>query len=170
MSLLLISGKHYLLEQEQSHRTPRIPCCVRYVCANFDEGIVVGIFKNKLRATVDLRKVTDRRTQEQKRRYDRRVRPDRRLSNISVEWIPFSEVVSHPTIREALSYRKNKKHAKGTPRKEMLLTCIFENQWSPIVNRRKATDRRTQQLKRPYNHRMRPDRRLNNISVEWIPY
>jgi hypothetical protein len=42
---IIVSGKHYLLEQEQSHRTPRIPCCVRYVCANFDEGISSGYFQ-----------------------------------------------------------------------------------------------------------------------------
>ena len=127
------------------------------------------MFKRALSANVDQRNTTDRRIHEQKWRHDRRVRPDRRLNNISVEWIPFSEVASHPTIREALSCRKKKNQAKGTPRKEPLLTGPFENQWSPIVDRRKATDRRTQQKELHYNRRMKPDRRLNNISVEWIP-
>jgi hypothetical protein len=116
------------------------------------------------------RKITERRTREQKWRHDRRVRPDRRLKNISVEWIPFSEVNSRPTIQEALFCRKNKNQAKGTPKKEPILEGIIENQWSPILDRRKVTDRRTKQQQRPYNRRKLPDRRLNNISVEWIPY
>ena len=37
------------------------------------------------------------------------------------------------------------------------------------ADRRKGTDRRTQDLKLPYDRRVRPDRRLNNISTEWIP-
>jgi hypothetical protein len=128
------------------------------------------MFKRALSANVDQRNTTDRRIHEQKWRYDRRVRPDRRLNNISVEWIPFSEVASHPRIREALSCRKNKNQAKETRKKELLLACIFENQCSPIVNRRNVTDRRTLQEKLPYNRRVQPDRRLNDISVEWIPY
>jgi len=128
------------------------------------------MLKRELTANVDRRDTTDRRIHEQKWRHDRRARPDRRLNNISVEWIPLSEVTSHPTIREALSYRGNKKQLQLPRRKETLSADIFENQWSPAVNRRKATDRRTQQQKPPYNRRVRPDRRLNNISVEWIPY
>jgi hypothetical protein len=37
------------------------------------------------------------------------------------------------------------------------------------VDRRKGTDRRTQNLKLSYDRRVKPDRRLNNISAEWIP-
>ena len=38
-----------------------------------------------------------------------------------------------------------------------------------IINRRNGADRRTEEMKLPYNRRIRPDRRLNSISVEWIP-
>jgi hypothetical protein len=131
---------------------------------------VVGIFKNKLGATVDLRNVTDRRTREQKRPYDRRVQPDRRLSNILAEWIPFSEITSHPTIREALSRRRNKKKAIGTRIKEQSVVGIFKNKLSVTVDTRKVPDRRTREQKRPYDRRVQPDRRLSNILVEWIPY
>ena len=129
----------------------------------------MGIFKCKSSADSDLRKVTERRTREQKWRHDRRVRPDRRLNNISVEWIPFSAVTSNPSIREALSCRKNKNQAKCTPRRERSLMCIFSNKLAGTVDMRKITDRRTQQQMRPYNRRVHPDRRLSNISVEWIP-
>jgi hypothetical protein len=128
------------------------------------------MFKRALSADVDQRNTTDRRIHEQKWRHDRRVRPDRRLNNIMVEWIPFSEITSHPTIREALRCRRNRNQSKGKPRCEPLAMGPFENQWSPIVDRRNITDRRTRQQEPPYNHRVRPDRRLNNISVEWIPY
>jgi hypothetical protein len=129
------------------------------------------MYKSALNASVNRRNTTDRRIHEQKWRHDRRVRPDRRLNSISVEWIPFSEVISHPTIREALRYRKNRNQAKGTTKiKKPASVCIFDNQWSPIVNRRNTTDRRTRQEKLPFDRRTKPDRRLNNISVEWIPY
>jgi hypothetical protein len=130
----------------------------------------MDILRTKSAVTVDLRKVTDRRTREQKWRHDRRVRPDRRLNNISVEWIPFSEVTSHPTIREAMCCRKNKKQEKTTPRNEQSLMCIFRNKLTDTADLRKVTDRRTQQQMRPYNRRVHPDRRLSNISVKWIPY
>lgn len=128
------------------------------------------MFKRALSANVDQRTTTDRRIHEQKWRHDRRVRPDRRLNNIAVEWIPFSEVTSHPTIREALSCRRKRNQAKGTPRCKPLSMGPIENQWSPIVDRRNITDRRTRQQEPSYNRRVHPDRRLNNISVEWIPY
>jgi hypothetical protein len=130
----------------------------------------MGIFKSKSGDNVELRKVTERRTREQKWRHNRRVRPDRRLNNIDVEWIPFSEVASHSTIREALRCRNNKNQAKGTPRNEQSVVCIFSNKSAGTVDLRKVTDRRTQQQMRPYNRRVHPDRRLSNISVEWIPY
>jgi hypothetical protein len=78
----------------------------------------VGVFKKRLSARVGRRKITDRRTQEQKLPYDHRVRPDRRLNNISVEWIPISEVTLHPALRESLRSNRNKKKAAGTRIKE----------------------------------------------------
>ena len=70
----------------------------------------MSIFKNRLSASLDRRKVADRRVQEKALPYNRRVTPDRRLNNISVEWVPISEVNMHPDLREALSsHRKNKK-------------------------------------------------------------
>jgi hypothetical protein len=119
---------------------------------------------------MDLRKVTERRTRQQKYRHDRRVRPDRRLNNISVEWIPFSEVPLRPAIRESLCRHKNRDQSSKAPRCEPLIAGPFENQWSPLVDRREATDRRTRQEVLPYNRRVQPDRRLNNIFVEWIPF
>jgi len=68
----------------------------------------MSVFKNKSSARVDQRKITDRRTQKQILPYDHRVRPDRRLNNISVEWIPFSEVILHPILCDALSSYRNK--------------------------------------------------------------
>ena len=129
----------------------------------------MGMFNSKSGNDVELRKVTERRTREQRWRHDRRVRPDRRLNNISVEWIPFSEVASHSTIREALFKRNNKNHTKGTPRNEQSLVCNFSNKSAGAVDLREVTDRRTQQQMRPYNRRVHPDRRLSNILVEWIP-
>ena len=126
--------------------------------------------KSKLDINVNRREITDRRTKEHKRPYDRRVCPERRLSNISVEWIPFSEVALRPDIRKSLCIPKKSNQSSGTQRCEPLSTGPFENQWSPTVDRRNVTDRRTRQEKLAYNRRVRPDRRLNNISVEWIPY
>ena len=126
--------------------------------------------KSKLDINADRRKIADRRTREQQWRHDRRVCPDRRLSNISVEWISFSEVALRPDIRESLCSPKNSNQSRGTKRCEPLSAGPFENQWSPTVDRRNVTDRRTRQEKRPYNRRVRPDRRLNNIFMEWILY
>jgi hypothetical protein len=133
----------------------------------------MDMFKNTQHAHADLRKVTDRRIHEQKRRYDRRVLPDRRLNNISAEWIPINEITSRPTIRKALICCRNKTMASGARerkrwRAEQSLVCIFKNKLSSSVELRKVHDRRTVQQERPYNRRVQPDRRLNNISVEWI--
>jgi hypothetical protein len=38
-----------------------------------------------------------------------------------------------------------------------------------LVDRRKLFDRRTENGPVSYNARVRPDRRINNISVEWLP-
>jgi hypothetical protein len=115
------------------------------------------------------RNVTDRRTRQQKRHNDRRVRPDRRLNNISVEWIPFSEVYLRPAIRKSLCRTKSRDQSCGSPRRNPLTAAPYENQWSPMVDRRNVTDRRTRQESRPYTRRIQPDRRLNSIFVEWIP-
>lgn len=133
------------------------------------EGVGNGMLKSQVGVNVDQRKVTDRRIREQKWRHDRRVRPDRRINNISVEWIPFSEVSLRPAIRDSLCRTKNRNQPSGTTRCEPLSTGPFENQWSPIADRRNVTDRRYRQQARPYNRRVQPDRRLNNIFVEWIP-
>jgi hypothetical protein len=126
--------------------------------------------KSQLNTNADRRKIADRRTREEQWRHDRRVCPDRRLSNISVELIPFSEVALRPDIRDSLCIRKKSNQSRGTKRCEPLSTGPFENQWSPPVDRRIVTDRRVRQEKHPYNRRVRPDRRLNNIFMEWIPY
>ena len=118
---------------------------------------------------MELRKVTERRIRQQKWRHDRRARPDRRLNNISVEWIPFSEVSTRPAIRESLSRPKDRERSSHIPKCEPLLAGPFENQWSPLVDRRNVDDRRTRQQVRSCNRRVQPDRRLNNIFVEWIP-
>ena len=44
------------------------------------------------------------------------------------------------------------------------------NQWSTITDRRKVADRRAQEYKIAYDRRKRPNRRLKNISMEWIPH
>jgi len=119
---------------------------------------------------MNLRKVDERRTRQQECRHNRRVRPDRRLNNIAVEWIPFSQIPFRPAIRESLSRPKNRDQSSKIPRYEPLLAGPFENQWSPLVDRRNITDRRTRQDSRPCTRRVQPDRRLNNIFVEWIPF
>jgi hypothetical protein len=138
------------------------------VCFRIDQSIGNGIYR--LGDAMEQRKVTERRARQQKWRHDRRARPDRRLNNISVEWIPFSEVSMRPAIRESLSRPGNRRNQPSkTPRCEPLLAGPFENQWSPLVDRRTTTDRRTRQDNRSCSRRAQPDRRLNNIFVEWIP-
>lgn len=73
----------------------------------------MGFFRNKSGGAVDRRKIAERRTREQKLPYNHRIRPDRRLNNISVEWIPISEIDMHPALREALN--GNRKKLTGTP-------------------------------------------------------
>ena len=126
--------------------------------------------KRALSTNGDRRNTTDRRIHEQKWRHDRRVRPDRRLNSISVEWIPFSDVTAHPATQGVLSCRKSTNQTKSTPGKEQSLMCIFSNKYTGDADLRKATDRRKTQQSRRYDRRAHPDRRLNNISVEWIPY
>jgi len=128
----------------------------------------MGRFICKSDVIRDLRKVTERRTREQKWRHDRRVRPDRRLNNISVERIPFGEVTLNPAVRESPPRGNNRNQEYRTPRIEHSLVCNFKNKSGPDVDLRKVTERRTQQQWQSYNRRVHPDRRLNNISVEWI--
>ena len=130
----------------------------------------MSIFKSKSGSNVDLRKITERRTLEQKWRHDRRVQPDRRLNNILVERISFSKANFNPAIRKLSCSDDNKDQAKGTPRNEQSLVCVFKNKSSSKVDLRKVAERRSQQQLRPFNRRVHPDRRLNNISVEWITY
>ena len=137
------------------------------VCVVIDQSIGNGIYR--LGGAMEQRKVTERRTRQQKWRHDRRARPDRRLNNISVEWIPFSEASWRPAIRESLSRPGHRDQPSKTPRCEPLFAGPFENQWSPLVDRRTITDRRARQDNRTYSRRVQPDRRLNNIFVEWIP-
>ena len=127
-------------------------------------------FKTKSGPAVDLRKVTERRTLEQKWRHDRRVRPDRRLNNISMQRIHFSEATFKLLTRKVSCCGINMKLAQGTPRNEQSVVCIFKNKSGPKVELRKVAERRAQQQVRPFNRRVHPDRRLNNISVEWIRY
>ena len=132
----------------------------------------MGIFKGKSDPEAELRNVTERRTREQKWRHDRRVQPDRRLNNISVKMIPLCESTFTPATREAsccvASYMNQ---AKGSPRNEHSVVCVFKrNKSGHFAELRKVTERRVQQQLRPYNRRGHPDRRLNNISVEWISY
>ena len=128
----------------------------------------MGRFKIKSDPHADLREGSERRTREQKWRHDRRVQPDRRLNNISVETISFRKFTANPAIRKATCGGNDNNHAKGTPRNEHSLVCIFKNTSGPGADLRKVAERRAQQQLRPFNRRVHPDRRLNNISVEWI--
>ena len=151
----------------------------------------MSIYKKESGTRSDQRKITDRRRQELAWPNERRLRPDRRLNNISVEWIPFTEVYIHPITRESFcSIRTEGKKAgqlrgKETREKEPSRQTRCKKQRSPIkswginifkrtqradIEQRTVTDRRTKNIKPPYNRRVRPDRRLNNISLEWITF
>ena len=47
---------------------------------------------------------------------------------------------------------------------------MFNSKSNVNVELRKVTDRRTKEQKHRHDCRVRPDRRLNNISVEWVPF
>jgi hypothetical protein len=149
----------------------------------------VNSFDKKLETSRDLRRIADRRRQALEWSNERRFRPDRRLNNISVEWIPFNEVNTHPSTRGAFGSvnRKGKKavqlREKDTGQKEpsRQTRCekeraqikswgfnIFKRTQRADVEERTITDRRTKNIKQPFNRRVRADRRLNNISLEWI--
>jgi hypothetical protein len=137
----------------------------------------------------DRRKPNDRRKGIIARPNDRRVRPDRRLNNISVEWIPFNEINTHPSTRGAYCNRNRKNtkavklHGKDGGQKQFPreTRCeqaqikswglnIFKRTQGADVEQRRITDRRTKDIKQPFERRVRPDRRLSNISVEWITF
>ena len=132
------------------------------------------IYKKASGTRLDQRKVTDRRREIISWPTDRRVRPDRRLNNISVEWIPFDEVNSHPMTKDAFcsASRKDKTAVrlcdKGMRLKSHEMNIFKRRNQRAIVEERTITDRRTKDIKLPYDRRKRPDRRLNNISVECI--
>jgi hypothetical protein len=113
------------------------------------------------------------------------------LNNISVEWIPFNEVYFHPITRDAFcSIRTEGKKAGQLRGKDMRekessrqTRCdkersaikswginIFNRNQRADVEQRTITDRRTKNIELSYNRRVRPDRRLNNISLEWITF
>jgi hypothetical protein len=123
--------------------------------------------------------------------HERRLRADRRLNNISVELIPFNEVYFHPGTRDAFCRMRRsdgnvvqlrekelrEKAPPGNERREKEPRAvdypglnIFRRSRKARIESRKGADRRTQNIKQPFNRRVRPDRRLNNISVEWIQF
>jgi hypothetical protein len=151
----------------------------------------VNSFDKKTGTSRDLRRIADRRRQELAWPNERRVRPDRRLNNISVEWIPFDEVKTHPSTRGAFCSinRKGKKAVQlrendtGQNEPSRQTQCekeraqikswgfnIFKRTQKTDVEERTLTDRRTKNIKQPFDRRVRPDRRLNNISIEWITF
>ena len=137
----------------------------------------------------DSRRIKDRRRHNLVWEKERRVRPDRRLNNISVEWIPFGEVYSHPSTRDAFcSINRNVKtevqschmdvrekepiKAAWREKKRWPISGseanIFKRNQSVRVEQRKGTERRRHKIKLPYDRRIRADRRISKISVEWI--
>ena len=139
----------------------------------------MNVFDNSFGRASDLRKNADRRREDRKCPKDRRIRADRRLNNISVEWIPFDEVYTHPSTRDAFcSINRNDKNTAPIParceKRPSLIKSwrinIFKRTQSTDIEERTITDRRTKNVKVPYNRRVRPDRRLNNISVQWITF
>jgi hypothetical protein len=151
----------------------------------------VNYFDEKFGNRVDLRKITDRRRQALACRTERRFQADRRLNNIRVEWIPFEEVYSHPDSRDVFRSisRKSKKAVqapaidarenepsgqtrceKEQPHVKSWRPDIFRRAQRADVEQRTTADRRTRNIKLPYNRRVRPDRRLNKIAFEWIEF
>jgi len=139
----------------------------------------MSIYRKSSGPSSDQRKVTDRRRQVLAWPNERRLRPDRRLNSISVEWIPFNEVYFHPITRNAfgntrtMGKRAGQLRGNNTREKEPTKSWasnIFKRTQKADVEERTITDRRTKNIKQPFNRRVRPDRRLNNISVEWITF
>jgi hypothetical protein len=137
------------------------------------------------------RRTTDRRRETISWPNGRRVRPDRRLNNISVEWIPFNEVYSHPITRDAFCNirkegkqvgplrerdrrqqapsRQTQRDKQRSPIKSPGIN-IFKRTQPADVEQRAIHDRRTKNTKPLYDRRVRPDRRLSNFLVEWITF
>jgi hypothetical protein len=146
-------------------------------------------FVGKFGNVADSRRITDRRKQQFARVHERRLRPDRRLNNISVESIPFDEVC-FPGGTQTISFHGPGKNRKSAPSRQMdarengpTVKSLRQKAWWALnhtgINifkrshrghdeQRRISDRRMQDIKQPYNRRIRPDRRLNNIVVEWI--
>ena len=124
-------------------------------------------FWKRLKSVSDRRKVADRRSHNQTRPYNRRMRPDRRLNNILVEWIPFGEIALQPAVRESLTRHRSTKRLPAVCKNYPSVVNIFTNTFDRTKDLRKVDDRRVREHKLPYDRRMRPDRRLNNIVVEW---
>jgi hypothetical protein len=129
---------------------------------------VMNVFRKNLRFNADGRNVADRRINEQKRSQNRRTRPDRRLNNILVEWIPFGEIALHPAIRESMMNHRSKTRMTLSRKNYQSVLNIFKNKFDRSMDLRKVGDRRIHEEKLPYDRRVRPDRRLNNIVVEWF--
>jgi hypothetical protein len=139
----------------------------------------MSIYRKSSGPSSDQRKVTDRRRQLLAWSNERRLRPDRRLNSISVEWIPFNEVYFHPITRDAFGNTRTMGNKSGQlrgnntrekePTKSWAIN-IFKRNQKADVEERTITDRRTKNIKQPFNRRVRPDRRLNNISVELITF
>ena len=139
----------------------------------------MSIYRKSSGPSSDQRKVTDRRRQALAWPNERRLRPDRRLNSISVEWIPFNEVSVHPITRNAfannrtMSKKEGQLRGNNTREKEPTKSWasnIFKRNQKADVEERTITDRRTKNIKQPFDRRVRPDRRLNNISVELITF
>ena len=139
----------------------------------------MSIYRKSSGPSSDQRKVTDRRRQALAWPNERRLRPDRRLNSISVEWIPFNEVSVHPITRNAfantctMSKKEGQLRGSNTREKEPTKSWasnIFKRTQKADIEERTITDRRTKNIKQPFDRRVRPDRRLNNISVELITF
>jgi len=139
----------------------------------------MSIYRKSSGPSSDQRKVTDRRRQALAWPNERRLRPDRRLNSISVEWIPFNEVSVHPITRNAFGNARTMSKKEGQLRgnntrekepKKSWASNIFKRNQKADVEERTITDRRTKNIKQPFDRRVRPDRRLNNISVELITF
>jgi hypothetical protein len=113
------------------------------------------------------------------------------LNNILVEWIPFNEVYSHPITRDAFhKIREEGKYTKRLREKDKRQSAssrqtqrnekhspisspginIFKRTQASDVEQRTIPDRRTKDTQPLYDRRVQPDRRLNQLLVEWITF
>jgi len=128
----------------------------------------MNAFLKRLGSGSDRRDGAERRIDNQARPYNRRMQPDRRLNNILAEWIPFDEIALHPVVRESLTNHRGAKRQTPSFKKYPSVGNIFKHAFDRTKDLRKAGDRRVREQKPPYDRRVRPDRRLNNIVVEWF--